>query len=270
MAIPASNPVPALQAHGLGVRLDGRPVLQDLELVLPAGRWTAVIGPNGAGKTTLLKALARLLPATGQVRWMGQDPARLGGRERGRLLVWMGQGEGLGTELRAYDVVMLARLPHQGWWGRPSSVDCEAVADAMRRTGSWEWRDRPLGHLSAGERQRVLLARALAGQAPLLLMDEPLSHLDPPHQADWLALVRAQVRGGQTVVSVLHELNMALLADELLLVQEGRILAQGPSHEPSLHRAIEALFDHRVRIRAVDDAWVALPVEAGGAAGPAG
>ena len=249
----------ALRTRQLTVRREGRQVLHGLDLDLPAARWTAVIGPNGAGKTTLLKSLAGLLPAQGQVHWLGQDPQRLSGRERGRLLAWMGQGEGLEADLRAFDVVMLARLPHQGWWGRPSEPDRAVVAQAMQRTGSWAWRDRPLGQLSAGERQRVLLARALAVQAPILLLDEPLTHLDPPHQADWLALVRAHVREGGTVVSVLHELNMALQADQLLLLESGRIRGQGPCADPAMHRGLEDLFGGRVQVHAAAGQWVALP-----------
>ncbi len=249
----------ALQARHLVVAREGRPVLHGLDLDIPAARWTAVIGPNGAGKTTLLKALACLLPSGGQVQWFGQDPRRLSGRERGRLVAWMGQGEGLEAELRAWDVVMLARLPHQGWWGRAGDQDRAVVTQAMQRTGSWAWRDRPLGQLSAGERQRVLLARALAVQAPILLLDEPLTHLDPPHQADWLALVRAHVREGGTVVSVLHELNMALQADELLLLEEGRIRSQGPCADAAMHRSVEQMFGQRVQVHAVAGQWVALP-----------
>ncbi len=257
----------ALRARGLVVVHEGRQVLHGLNLEIKAARWTAVIGPNGAGKTTLLKALARLLPAQGQVHWLGQDPQGLSGRERGRLVAWMGQGEGLEADLRAFDVVMLARLPHQGWWGRATDHDRAIVMGAMQRTGSWAWRERPLGQLSAGERQRVLLARALAVRAPILLLDEPLTHLDPPHQADWLALVRAHVGEGGTVVSVLHELNMALQADELVLIEDGRLRAQGACADPVMHRGVERLFGHRVQVHAVAGQWVALPqaISPGGA-----
>ena len=95
-------------------------------------------------------------------------------------------------------------------------------------------------------------------------MDEPLAHLDPPHQADWLALVRAHVQAGGTVVTVLHELNMALQADELVLVREGRIAHQGRCAEAATHRALEAVFDQRVTVHAVGGAWVALPFPAQG------
>ncbi len=257
----------ALSCRGLQVSLGGREVLHGIDLGLPAGRWTAVAGPNGAGKTTLLKSLARLLPAQGRIAWLGREAATLGARERARQLAWLGQDAGGAEDLRAHDVVMLGRLPHQPWLAGPGAADHHAVEEAMRRTGSWDWRARPLGQLSAGERQRVLLARALAVQAPLLLMDEPLAHLDPPHQADWLALVRAHVRAGGTVVTVLHELNMALQADALVLVREGRIAHQGACAEASTHRALEAVFDHRIAVHAVGSAWVALPATGEGSQG---
>jgi len=255
----ATAPAAAIACQDLRVALGGRDVLQGVELSLPAGRWTAVVGPNGAGKTTLLKSLARLLPAQGRVTWHGREAGALAARERARQLAWLGQDAGGAEDLRAHDVVLLGRLPHQAWLAGPGPRDREAVEDAMRRTGSWDWRDRPLGQLSAGERQRVLLARALAVQAPLLLMDEPLAHLDPPHQADWLGLVRAHVQGGGTVVTVLHELNMALQADEMVLLRAGRIAHQGPCADAATHRAVEAVFDGRIAVHAVDGAWVALP-----------
>jgi iron complex transport system ATP-binding protein len=126
---------------------------------------------------------------------------------------------------------MLGRLPHQAGWQPPAPPTMRAVEQALRATQAWDWRCRTLGQLSGGERQRVLLARALAVQAQVLLMDEPLANLDPPHQADWLALVRALVAQG-TVVSVLHEISMALHADELVVMAQGRVTHQRAKAPP--------------------------------------
>lgn len=109
----------------------------------------------------------------------------------------------------------------------------------------------------------MLLARALAVQAPVLLMDEPLANLDPPHQSDWLDTVRHLVAQGHTVVSVLHELGMALQADELVVMAQGRICHHGPTDAPATHRALEQVFDHRLRIHPVQGQWVPLPVARG-------
>lgn len=253
---------PVLSASQLSVSLGGREVLHGVDVAIAAGRWTAIVGPNGAGKTTLVKALAQLLPHRGSVTLMGRDAAGWRERERARQLAWLGQNEPGAEDLRARDVVMLGRLPHQAWLAAPSAEDHAAVEEAMRQTQCWDWRERPLGELSGGERQRVLLARALAVGAHLLLMDEPLANLDPPHQADWLDIVRRHVRAGGTAVSVLHELNMALRADDLVVMAPGRVQHQGRPGDTATHAALQQVFGHRLALVAVDGHWLALPVAA--------
>jgi len=249
----------ALQTHQLQVHLGGRPVLQGLDLQISAGRWTCVVGPNGAGKSTLLKALAGLLPHSGQVLWQGQSIESLSGRERALQLSWLGQGESTTLDLRVWDVAMLGRLPHQGWLGAPTEQDAQMVEAALKATQAWDWRERTLGELSGGERQRVLLARAMAGNAPVMLMDEPLANLDPPHQVDWLEQVHCLRAQGTTVVSVLHEIGMALHGDEVIVMDQGRVSHHGACSDPASHAAIESVFDHRIRIHALDGQWVVLP-----------
>jgi iron complex transport system ATP-binding protein len=249
----------ALKAQGIGVLLGGTPVLHGIDVALPAGRWTSIVGPNGAGKSTLLKALAGLLPHSGQVRLQDRPLAQWRGRERARSLAWLGQGEQGADDLSVWDVAMLGRLPHQPWLAAPSAADRAAVEQALRATQAWDWRERPLGALSGGERQRVLLARLLAVQADVMLMDEPLANLDPPHQADWLLLVRELVARGRTVVSVLHEIGMALHADQMVVMAQGRVRHQGACDDPGTHQALEHVFDHRIAIHPLGDQWVALP-----------
>ncbi len=249
----------ALQTRAIGVSLGGTAVLHGIDLDLPAARWTSVVGPNGAGKSTLLKALAGLLPHSGEVKLLGRPLAQWRGRERARALAWLGQGESGADDLSVWDVAMLGRLPHQAWLAAPSEADRAAVERALRATQAWDWRERTLGALSGGERQRVLLARLLAVNAQVLLMDEPLANLDPPHQADWMQLVRGLVAQGKTVVSVLHEIGVALHADEMLIVDHGRVQHQGACDAADTHRALEAVFHHRIGIHALGDQWVALP-----------
>ena len=218
-----------------------------------------MVGPNGAGKSTLLKVLAGLLPTTGVVKLLGRPLAELPRRRRAQQLAWLGQNEAAGDDLTVWDVTMLGRLPHQAWLGAPSTADHLAVEQALRAMQAWDWRSRCLGQLSGGERQRVLLARALAVQAQVLLMDEPLANLDPPHQADWLGVVRSLVRAGTTVVSVLHEVSMALHADEMVIMAQGRVTHQGTCADAATHRALEAVFDGRIAIHVLGEQWVALP-----------
>ncbi|MFM1909114.1 MAG: hypothetical protein RLZZ591_2791 [Pseudomonadota bacterium] len=250
----------ALVAHGLTVKLGGLEVLHGLDVALPSGCWTSIVGPNGAGKSTLLKALAQLLPYRGQVHLYGQALAEMPARVRAQKLAWLGQGESIDDDFRVWEVVMLGRLPHQTWLAGSQAADHLAVERALRATQAWASRRRRLRELSGGERQRVLLARALAVEAEVLLMDEPLSHLDPPHQADWLAVVHALVASGKTVVSVLHEISMALHAQNLLILREGSVAHQGRCEDPLTHRALEAVFENRITIQAVGQQWVALPL----------
>lgn len=252
-------PDAALQAQGVCVRLGEAAVLHDVTLALPRGCWTCIVGPNGAGKSTLLKVLAGLLPHEGTVTLFDRPLSAWPRRERARALAWLGQNETGADDLTVWDVAMLGRLPHQPWLAAPSAADRAAVERALRATQAWDWRARALGQLSGGERQRVLLARALAVEAPVLLMDEPLANLDPPHQVDWLAQVRALVREGHTVVSVLHEINMALHADALVVMARGRVIHQGACADAATHRALEAVFDHRIAVHALQAQWVALP-----------
>lgn len=248
----------AIEARMLAVQMDDRKILHEIDLDLGCGRWTSIVGPNGAGKSTLLKALAGLLPREGSVRLCGlaQDA---GARQRARHLAWLGQGVEGADDLTVYDIVMLGRLPHQSWLRAASQADRDAVRQALDSMQAWDWRARSLGHLSGGERQRVLLARVLAVQSDILLMDEPLANLDPPHQADWLRLVRGLVAQGRTVVSVLHEISLALHADDIVVMAQGRVRHQGPCQKEQAHRAVEQVFDERVQIRQVGDQWICLP-----------
>jgi iron complex transport system ATP-binding protein len=250
---------PSLQAIGISAYLGQSRVLHDLNITLAPARWTSIVGPNGAGKSTLLKVLAGLLPCTGQVSLMGQPLQSIAPRLRARQLAWLGQSESASDELTVLDVVLLGRLPHVPWMGQPGPSDLAAVERALRATQAWDWRHRPLGQLAGGERQRVLLARALAVEAKVLLMDEPLANLDPPHQSDWLCVAQSLVEMGCTVVSVLHEITMALHADDMVIMRNGAIIHHGACQQPLTHRALEAVFDHRIAVRAIDTQWIALP-----------
>ena len=259
MTVQAISDAAALSVDSMGTGIAGTLILGKIELTLPAARWTSIVGPNGAGKSTLLRVLSGLLPTAGQVQLRGRPLDQWHARERARQLAWLGQGESGGEDLTAYDVALLGRLPHRAWLAPPSVSDHAAVTRALHATQVWELRERRLGDLSGGERQRVLLARALAVEAPILLMDEPLAHLDPPHQADWQGIVRGLVAAGGTVVSVLHELSMALQADDLLIVRDGRTVHHGPCSDFATHSALQAAFDDRISIHALEGTWVALP-----------
>lgn len=247
-----------IEARGLQVALDGRAVLHGVDAAFGPG-WTAVVGPNGAGKSTLLRALGGLLlPAAGQVLLEGRPLTAWTPLERARHIAWLSQQSVATGDLAVRDVVALGRLPHTGLLGRASAADEAAVDEALRAVGGHAWAARSLDELSGGERQRVLLARVLAVGAPVWLLDEPAAHLDPPHQVSlwrWLR-DRSRVR---TVVSVLHDLNLALWADRLLILGEGRVVGHGEPGDPSVHQALQAVFEDAIRVVCVGADWVAVP-----------
>ncbi len=234
------------------MRLGTRTVLDGVQAGFGPG-WTAVVGPNGAGKSTLLRALAGLQPLhAGQVLLDGAPLARHTAAQRARLLAWLAQAGEVTGELTVRETVELGRIAHLGLMGTPGAGDAAAVAQAMALTECSDWAARRLGSLSGGERQRVLLARALATQAPLLLLDEPTTHLDAPHQVA-LARVFRRLAASHTVVTVLHDLPIALQADRLLLLHKGRVAGAGSVRDATLHRALEAVFGGAVRVQVQPD-----------------
>jgi iron complex transport system ATP-binding protein len=203
--------------------------------------------------------MAGLLPVHGRVFLFDQELLAIGRKDRAKQLSWLGQNEMTSDDLRVWDVVMLGRMPHQDWLASPQAHDHAVVETALKATQAWDWRERAMGQLSGGERQRVLLARAMAVQAQVMLMDEPIANLDPPHQVDWLEQVRCLTAQKTTVISVLHEVGMALHADDMVVMQAGRVVHQGPCDEVATHRAVEAVFDDRIAIHSLNGQWVAVP-----------
>jgi iron complex transport system ATP-binding protein len=242
----------ALDADALTVTLGGRVVLDRVSLQLQAGGWSAIVGPNGAGKSTLLAALAGLRrPQSGTVRLQGRTIADWPVRERARRLAWMSQHGEADGDLSARDAVLLGRLPHHGLFGSPDAHDTAIADAAMRETECATFAARRLGALSGGERQRVLLARAFAVGAPVLLLDEPTTHLDAPHQRMLGRSLRARAREGVAVATVLHDLNLALAADRLLVMESGRLRADGPPSDPGVRGMLEHVFGQAIRIERI-------------------
>ena len=240
---------PALSCEGLRVGYGSRVVLEGISLAIPPGSWTSVVGPNGCGKSTLLRALAALEPArAGAIFLQGRRLQAWPRRERARRLAWLSQTAPV-TDLTASEVVSLGRFAHSGWLAHRQADDDAAMHRAMTATGSLAWASRRLSTLSGGERQRVHLARVLAVEASVLLLDEPTTHLDPPHQEDVARLLRDQaLRCGVSVVSAIHDLSLALTADRVIVLGHSGVVGHGTVREALAGDWLSAAFETRVNI----------------------
>ncbi|WP_419828775.1 ABC transporter ATP-binding protein [Methylobacterium sp.] len=215
------------------VTLDGRTILSDIGLTFRPGRFVGLVGPNGAGKTTLLRVLAGLVTLNqGRVTLEGRPLSGMDREERARRIAALFQGAGVGWPMSVREIVALGRLPHRRAFASATEVDDAAVVRAMARTDILSLAARAEPTLSSGERMRALLARALAVEAPWLLVDEPITALDPAHQLDAMALLRGIARDGTGVVAVLHDLTLAArFCDRIVVLAGGRLVADGTPEE---------------------------------------
>jgi iron complex transport system ATP-binding protein len=245
-----------LAARGLHVRLGGRAVLDGIDLAFRSGEVTAVVGPNGAGKSTLMTCLAGLRrPDEGGVALDGADLAKLGDRERAQRIGYLPQAPEIAWRLDVRTFVRLGRTAHRGVFGQGSG-DADAVERALARTSLAAFAERDVATLSGGERARVLIARALAGDPAWLLADEPLTGLDVGHQLDAADLLRAIARGGAGVIVTVHDLAFAArVADRVVVMADGRIVADGGATEALSRQVLSHAY-------AVDADWL------GGEGGP--
>ncbi|QHC26053.1 ABC transporter ATP-binding protein [Streptomyces sp. GS7] len=243
---------------GLSVEVAGRRLVHDITLSAGSGRLVGLVGPNGSGKSTLLRCVYRALrPAAGTVRLDGRDLHAMTAREGARLLAALPQEAGTDFDFTAAEVVAMGRLPHQRGSGRASAADTRICARALSRVGAAHLADRGFLSLSGGEKQRVLIARALAQEPRVLVLDEPTNHLDIAQQLEILALVRgggsSPTEPGErpTVLTALHDLNLAAVhCDELHVIAGGRIAASGTPHDvltPELLADVFGVRAHRVR-----------------------
>jgi len=255
---------PALQVNDLKLlRPDrsGRPLLQIDNLSLEAGRWTALVGPNGAGKSTLLR---ELITARQPGAWLdGQPLADWSPRIRAQRLAWLPQtGARLEAGLTVQQLVMLGRAPWTGLLRTPDRTDLESVARALAALGLEGLADRPVAALSGGEQQLALIARVLATEAAVLLLDEPVSHLDAPHQRRLMSALRQRCAQGACALVVLHDLNLALQADAVIVVHEGKALPARSPGDPSLQADLVRAFGQAIEVLPHPDGlrWIATLV----------
>lgn len=238
------------------VSYGGRRVLGPVTLTVADGEWVGLIGPNGAGKSSLLKAAIGVVPHQGTMS--------LGGKasRTGLDIAWMPQRPHLPDDMGVADYVMLGRTPHLGYLSAESRHDVETVRKALAKLDLTALARRPLGTLSGGEAQRAVLARALAQEAPVLLLDEPTASLDVGHAVEVLEVVDALRRAeGLTVVTAAHDLTLAgRYADRLALVSKGSLVAEGPPEEVLTEAILRAHYGAGIRVLADRDGPVVVPV----------
>lgn len=218
----------AILAQGLAVDIGKATLLHPSDLSVEAGTWLSIIGPNGAGKSTLLRALVGATRSTGTVAVNGIDMASIKRTERARTLAWVPQVPVIPTGFRVIDYVLLGRTPHRHPLAAERPEDLAVVREVLIDLDLGDFADREVASLSGGERQRVIIARALAQQAPILLLDEPTTALDLGHQQEVLLLLDRLRSQGQTIISTMHDLSLAgQFADRLVLLAAGRVVADG-------------------------------------------
>ena len=245
----------------VSVRLGGATVVDEISVEVASGEWVALIGPNGAGKTTVLRAVSGLVSHKGSILVDGLRVGMTGRRELARRIALVPQLPQRPAELTVAEYVLLGRTPHIGYLSTESRRDHTAAERALQRLALRPFAGRLLGSLSGGELQRVVLARALAQEAPVLLLDEPTSALDLGRQQQVLELVdRLRREDGLTVVSAMHDLSLAgQYADRLVLLDRGRIVAEGGARDVLSAASIAEYYGAHVHVVEEDGAVFVLP-----------
>ncbi|MGV3576083.1 MAG: ABC transporter ATP-binding protein [Devosia sp.] len=223
-----------LQVAGVTIRRGGRAIVADARLSAPAGKVTGLVGPNGAGKSTLISAIVGIeQPEAGALTFEGADLVSMSRRARAAISAYVEQSASTEERLSVADVVALGRIPHISAWTAGLGPDDEAlVARALKQVDMADFATRQFNTLSGGEQQRVHIARALAQEPKLLVLDEPTSHLDIRAQLQVLRILGGLAKAGGTVLLALHDLNLALrFCDWLVVLHAGRVVAEGPPIE---------------------------------------
>ncbi len=234
---------PFLDISGLSVRLGRRQVIDGLSCAIGRGELVGLIGPNGSGKTTLLRAIMGLVACGGTIRLGGADLRAMPETARAKLLAYLPQDGEVVWPMAVADLVMLGRAPHRSGFAPPSPADKAAVERALAAMDLTGFETRFARELSGGERARVLIARALAQDTPVLVADEPTAGLDPSHQIALMETFRAMAQQGRTVLASLHELAIAAQwCDRLVLLDRGRIAAMGAPSDVLTEQTLSAVY----------------------------
>jgi iron complex transport system ATP-binding protein len=250
----------SLELRHVGVRYSARQALAPFTDTIRSGEWLGLIGPNGAGKSSLLRAVCGLVRSTGEILVDGSPLGLRSTRRRAELIAYVPQLPVLPEDMTGFEYVLLGRSPFIAYFGSDTRHDRAMVMSVLERLEMTEFAHRPLGTLSGGERQRLVIGRALAQEAPILLLDEPTSALDIGHQQQALELVaRLRRDHGLTVVSAMHDLTLAgLYSDRLALLHEGQLVATGPAADVLRADVLAEFYGVRVSVHHEPDGTVVV------------
>jgi len=241
---------PLIEIKSLSCAYGEHAVLRDINLSLAAGEMVGLLGPNGSGKSTLLLALAGVLkPRQGCVRVAGQDVHASEARWRARQMAAVPQKITVSFPFKCLSAVLMGRYPHLQGWGDYSRQDLDLALAAMEQTGTLHLATRLLPEVSGGEAQMVMIARALAQEAPILLLDEATSALDAAHKIQIFDLLQQRNRQGLTLLGVMHDINLAALyCQRLVFLKNGRIMADGPKADTFTADFLSELYETEIRV----------------------
>jgi len=233
-----------LEIKNLSVSVGGKEIVHDVSFSAGKSENISLIGANGAGKTTLLRALSSLLKHSGSVLANGADVTSMSEKERAKLISFVPQGADITGDFEVMHFLELSRYPYRKPWEKISAEDRNVIEKALELTGTKNFADRKTGTLSGGERQRVLIAGAIAQESDILLLDEPLTYLDPVQRIGISEIIRRIAASGRLVITVTHEINEALVFSErILALSAGRLVFDGTPDELLETNTLETLFN---------------------------
>jgi iron complex transport system ATP-binding protein len=253
--------VTAIRLRAVSVALGGHPVVRDVDVDVAQGEWIALIGPNGAGKTTLLRAIARLVPYAGSIELAGRRTTELSRAELARLLAVVPQEPSTPPWMTVAEYVLLGRTPHLRPLAKEGTRDRDVAARVLGRLDLLGYQDRRLGTLSGGEKQRVVVARALAQDARIILLDEPTASLDIGHQQQALELLDTlRAESGLTLIAAMHDLTLAAqYADRMVMLDAGCVVADGSPQDVLTERLIARHYNATIEVVSIDGRTAVVP-----------
>jgi len=245
-------------------RVENHILVDRLNFALSAGEMVALLGPNGAGKTSLIKLAAGLYaPNTGQILLDGLPMQQTAPLVRAKKIAYLPQFQNIAWPMAGRDIIALGRLPHHGIYGFASAADIAAIEEAIDKTGVQAYANRPVTQLSGGEQAAIKMARLLAGQTDILLLDEPIQSLDPARQLAIMGLLAAEAKAGKAVLVILHDLTLAArFCARLLLMKEGQIIADGTAEQTLTRANLQAVFNIHAELGKTEKGAYIIPAKA--------